>query len=144
MVTLRVRVDAEHAQLNRRLNPQVCGCGAAGFTCALHFIELGVLRENLVCVDVLGVVYAGRDDLVSEPEKYGPTRSTHPPPPSSNCAFDYALRGKPCNSRAKLTGESLKAEAKRNAWRLVSSHCKTKTHTHTPTHNCTHVDTSTR
>jgi malate dehydrogenase (oxaloacetate-decarboxylating)(NADP+) len=55
----------------------VCGCGAAGFTCALHFIELGVLKHNLICVDLLGVVYEGREDLVSDPEKCVPPL---PPP----------------------------------------------------------------
>jgi hypothetical protein len=34
---------------------------------------------------------------------------------SSHCAFGTHLRGKPCNSRAKLTGESLKAATKRSA-----------------------------
>jgi hypothetical protein len=55
-------------------------------------------------------------------------------PTSSHCAFGTHLRGKPCNSRAKLSGKSLKAETKRSAWRQVSSHCKTPTHTPTLMH----------
>jgi hypothetical protein len=131
MVTLRVRVDAEHAQLNRRLNPQVCGCGAAGFTCALHFIELGVLRENLVCVDVLGVVYAGRDDLVSEPEKYGPTRSTHPPPPARTVRSITHYEGSPAT--AEPNSQAKASRPKQNAMRGDSSPHTAKpkpTHTH--------------
>jgi hypothetical protein len=34
----------------------VCGCGAAGYTCATYFVTLGVRRENLLAVDVQGVV----------------------------------------------------------------------------------------
>jgi len=30
----------------------VCGCGAAGFTCAKYFVSLGVKKENLIAVDV--------------------------------------------------------------------------------------------
>ncbi len=30
----------------------VCGCGAAGYTCATYFITLGVKKENLLAVDV--------------------------------------------------------------------------------------------
>eukprot|EP00241_Pyramimonas_parkeae_P004345 CAMPEP_0114260004 /NCGR_PEP_ID=MMETSP0058-20121206/20213_1 /TAXON_ID=36894 /ORGANISM="Pyramimonas parkeae, CCMP726" /LENGTH=885 /DNA_ID=CAMNT_0001375125 /DNA_START=134 /DNA_END=2791 /DNA_ORIENTATION=+ len=44
----------------------VCGCGAAGFTCAIHFVRLGVLPENMICVDIKGVVYKGREDLDEE------------------------------------------------------------------------------
>jgi hypothetical protein len=48
---------------------------------------------------------------------------------SSHCAFGTHLRGKPCNSRAKLTGESLKAE--KNAVREDKSpHTAKPTHTH--------------
>eukprot|EP01127_Copromyxa_protea_P023499 TRINITY_DN881_c0_g1_i2.p2 TRINITY_DN881_c0_g1~~TRINITY_DN881_c0_g1_i2.p2 ORF type:complete len:273 (-),score=48.00 TRINITY_DN881_c0_g1_i2:663-1481(-) len=36
----------------------VSGCGAAGFTCAKYFISLGVKRENLIAVDIKGVVYS--------------------------------------------------------------------------------------
>ena len=43
----------------------VCGCGAAGFTCATYFPLLGVKRENIVCVDIAGVVYAGRPDVAT-------------------------------------------------------------------------------
>mmetsp|Transcript_30069 Transcript_30069/g.84867 ORF Transcript_30069/g.84867 Transcript_30069/m.84867 type:complete len:914 (-) Transcript_30069:527-3268(-) len=44
----------------------VCGCGAAGFTCAKYFLKLGVQKQNLVCVDVQGVVYKGREDLTDD------------------------------------------------------------------------------
>ncbi|WIA37314.1 hypothetical protein OEZ86_014249 [Tetradesmus obliquus] len=47
----------------------VCGCGAAGFTCAKYFVSLGVQQQNLIAVDVKGVVYTGREDL-SEPDNY--------------------------------------------------------------------------
>ena len=30
----------------------VCGCGAAGYSCAKQFLALGVRRENLIAVDV--------------------------------------------------------------------------------------------
>jgi malate dehydrogenase (oxaloacetate-decarboxylating)(NADP+) len=42
----------------------VCGCGAAGFTCAIHFVVLRVKPENIICVDLHGAVYKGREDLV--------------------------------------------------------------------------------
>jgi hypothetical protein len=59
---------------------------------------------------------------------------------SSHCAFGTHLRGKPCNSRAKLTGESLRP--KQNAVREDKSpHTAKPAHTHQ--HICTHVDTST-
>jgi len=38
----------------------MCGAGSAGFTCAKYFINLGVKRENLLVLDVDGVVYKGR------------------------------------------------------------------------------------
>jgi malate dehydrogenase (oxaloacetate-decarboxylating)(NADP+) len=38
------------------------GAGAAGFSCARHFLALGVARENLVLTDARGVVYRGRGD----------------------------------------------------------------------------------
>jgi len=41
----------------------VSGCGAAGFTCAKYFISLGVKPENLIAVDINGVVYKGRPDI---------------------------------------------------------------------------------
>lgn len=46
----------------------VCGVGAAGFTCALYFLKLGVQPENLLAVDIHGVVYKGREDLT--PDNY--------------------------------------------------------------------------
>jgi len=48
----------------------VSGCGAAGFTCARHFIRLGVKPENLIATDVNGVVHQGRADLVADPSLY--------------------------------------------------------------------------
>lgn len=44
----------------------VCGCGAAGFTCAKYFVSMGVKKENLIAVDVAGVVYQGREDLTED------------------------------------------------------------------------------
>eukprot|EP00873_Tetraselmis_striata_P023794 jgi/Tetstr1/444058/TSEL_031996.t1 len=44
----------------------VCGCGAAGFTCAKYFLSLGVKKKNLICIDLKGVVYAGREDLTED------------------------------------------------------------------------------
>jgi malic enzyme len=41
----------------------ICGCGAAGFTCATYFPLLGVKREHILCVDVAGVVHSGRTDI---------------------------------------------------------------------------------
>jgi len=43
----------------------VCGCGAAGFTSAMYFPLLGVKKENITCVDIAGVVYAGRPDVAN-------------------------------------------------------------------------------
>ncbi|KNC83090.1 hypothetical protein SARC_04648 [Sphaeroforma arctica JP610] len=48
----------------------VNGCGAAGFTCAKHFVRLGVKKENVICCDKDGVVYKGRGDLVADPKLY--------------------------------------------------------------------------
>eukprot|EP00803_Ostreobium_quekettii_P010906 evm.model.scf_584.3 EVM.evm.TU.scf_584.3 scf_584:43334-50562(-) len=42
----------------------VCGVGAAGFTCAKHFLALGVQLKNMLAVDADGVIYTGREDLV--------------------------------------------------------------------------------
>jgi malate dehydrogenase (oxaloacetate-decarboxylating)(NADP+) len=30
----------------------VCGCGAAGYTCAKYFVPLGVKKENVIAVDL--------------------------------------------------------------------------------------------
>lgn len=35
----------------------VCGCGAAGFTCAKYFVSLGVKKENLLAVDIQVCAY---------------------------------------------------------------------------------------
>jgi len=48
----------------------VCGVGAAGFTCAKYFESLGVRKENLVGVDVDGVVHTEREDLRADPASY--------------------------------------------------------------------------
>jgi len=48
----------------------VSGCGAAGFTCARHFIRLGVKPENLLACDINGVIYQGRQDLEENPDSY--------------------------------------------------------------------------
>jgi len=47
----------------------VSGVGAAGFTCAKYFMSLGVKKENVLCVDINGVIYEGREDL-RDPENY--------------------------------------------------------------------------
>ena len=41
----------------------VCGAGAAAMSCVKLFAELGLKKENLVMVDVDGVLHAGREDL---------------------------------------------------------------------------------
>eukprot|EP01134_Creolimax_fragrantissima_P006316 CFRG6316T1 len=48
----------------------VNGCGAAGFTCAKHFVRLGVKKENVICCDIDGVIYKERADLVADPNLY--------------------------------------------------------------------------
>ena len=40
----------------------VNGAGAAGISCAEHYIRLGVRRENILLCDTKGVVYAGRTE----------------------------------------------------------------------------------
>ncbi len=42
------------------------GAGAAAVSCALHYINLGVRRENLILVDSKGVVYKGRTEGMSK------------------------------------------------------------------------------
>ena len=37
------------------------GAGAAAISCALHYIRLGVKKENILLVDSTGVVYKGRE-----------------------------------------------------------------------------------
>jgi malic enzyme len=46
----------------------VCGCGAAGFTCAKYFVSLGVQQQNLIAVDVK--VSTAKTNIV-EDECYG-------------------------------------------------------------------------
>lgn len=41
------------------------GAGAAAVSCALHYINLGVKKENLTLVDSKGVVYRGRTEGMS-------------------------------------------------------------------------------
>eukprot|EP01130_Rhizamoeba_saxonica_P011818 TRINITY_DN4925_c0_g1_i1.p1 TRINITY_DN4925_c0_g1~~TRINITY_DN4925_c0_g1_i1.p1 ORF type:complete len:753 (-),score=189.58 TRINITY_DN4925_c0_g1_i1:1327-3585(-) len=48
----------------------VCGVGAAGFTCARYFMKLGVRPENLITVDINGVVHTKREDLIADPDSY--------------------------------------------------------------------------
>ena len=48
----------------------VSGCGAAGFTCALYAIHLGVPKENIIACDVHGTVRVGREDLEANPKSY--------------------------------------------------------------------------
>lgn len=48
----------------------VNGCGAAGYTTARHFINLGVKPENLIACDIQGVVHKGRADLEADPHLY--------------------------------------------------------------------------
>src|SRR5436305_11320251 len=38
------------------------GAGAAGISCAEHYIRIGVKRENIILCDTKGVVYKGRKD----------------------------------------------------------------------------------
>jgi malate dehydrogenase (oxaloacetate-decarboxylating)(NADP+) len=38
----------------------VNGAGAAGFSCAEHYVRLGVPRENVILCDTKGVIYKGR------------------------------------------------------------------------------------
>ncbi len=40
----------------------VCGAGAAGLACANFYVSLGIKPENLIMVDVGGVVYKGRTE----------------------------------------------------------------------------------
>jgi len=37
-----------------------CGAGAAGIACANMYVKLGVLKENILFVDTVGVIYEGR------------------------------------------------------------------------------------
>jgi len=41
------------------------GTGAAGTSCAKHYIALGVKKENLIMCDSKGVIYKGRADITS-------------------------------------------------------------------------------
>ncbi|MBN1757329.1 MAG: malate dehydrogenase [Chitinispirillaceae bacterium] len=41
------------------------GAGAAAVSCALHYINLGIRKENLLLVDSKGVVYKGRTEGMS-------------------------------------------------------------------------------
>ncbi|MDP2865621.1 MAG: malic enzyme-like NAD(P)-binding protein, partial [Elusimicrobiota bacterium] len=40
----------------------VNGAGAAGFSCADHYVRLGVKRENILMCDTKGVIYKGRTE----------------------------------------------------------------------------------
>jgi malate dehydrogenase (oxaloacetate-decarboxylating)(NADP+) len=37
------------------------GAGASGIACAEHYVQLGVLRENILMCDTAGVIYEGRE-----------------------------------------------------------------------------------
>ena len=40
----------------------VMGAGSAGMACAMHFLKLGIKKENITMVDSRGVIYKGRKD----------------------------------------------------------------------------------
>ena len=42
------------------------GAGAAAISCAAHYINLGVRRQNIVMCDTKGVLYAGRTEGMNE------------------------------------------------------------------------------
>ncbi len=46
------------------------GAGAAGMSCALLFLSLGVKKENLVMCDSLGVIYKGRKERMTEEKEF--------------------------------------------------------------------------
>jgi malate dehydrogenase (oxaloacetate-decarboxylating)(NADP+) len=48
----------------------IVGVGAAGKTAACYFRHFGVRREQIICVDIDGVVHAGRQDLLDNPDHY--------------------------------------------------------------------------
>ena len=45
------------------------GTGAAGTSCAKHYIALGVKKENLIMCDRKGVIYKGRPDIAATPKE---------------------------------------------------------------------------
>ncbi|MDR0303319.1 MAG: NAD-dependent malic enzyme [Chitinispirillales bacterium] len=45
------------------------GTGAAGTSCAKHYIALGVKKENLIMCDRKGVIYKGRTDIAGTPKE---------------------------------------------------------------------------
>jgi malate dehydrogenase (oxaloacetate-decarboxylating)(NADP+) len=45
------------------------GTGAAGVSCAKHYIALGVKKENLFMCDRKGVIYDGREDILDTPKE---------------------------------------------------------------------------
>jgi len=45
------------------------GTGAAGTSCAKHYIALGVKRQNIVMCDTKGVIYKGRPDIAGTPKE---------------------------------------------------------------------------
>ena len=40
----------------------VCGAGAAGISCANHYVACGIKLENIIMTDTRGVIYAGRTE----------------------------------------------------------------------------------
>jgi len=51
-------IDKKHAEIKM----VVCGAGAAGISCAKMATLWGVKKENIIMVDIKGVVYKGRTD----------------------------------------------------------------------------------
>jgi malate dehydrogenase (oxaloacetate-decarboxylating)(NADP+) len=45
------------------------GTGAAGTSCAKHYIALGVKKENLIMCDKKGVIFKGRQDILNTPKE---------------------------------------------------------------------------
>ncbi|MCX8058210.1 MAG: malate dehydrogenase [Spirochaetes bacterium] len=46
------------------------GAGAAGISCAKHFISLGVKKENIIMCDTNGVIYEGRKENMNKYKEY--------------------------------------------------------------------------
>ncbi len=46
-----------------KINMVICGSGAAGISCARFYVSLGVKKENIVMVDINGVINRKRKDL---------------------------------------------------------------------------------
>ena len=46
-----------------RIKTVICGAGAAGISCARFYVSLGVKKENIIMVDINGVINRKRKDL---------------------------------------------------------------------------------